>query len=774
MSFERLAELGYGPFLLPILPWDAPVSAYSKDPDLAANRGKVPGRRVSDGWVGFAHWQHFRASPVDWELWATWPGVGVGLSAERFPAFDIDVTDPVAAQAIQDMIEHVVGKALPTRVGRAPKRLLVVAGVQGLRKRTFKFEIDGEKHLVEFLATGQQFVVDGIHPKTQRPYTWTSPLVAPDDLALVTQAVLDEVFEALGMMYAGKDSGSHSVTDIKNSDELLAPSIDAVRAALDAVPNDFDYDTWVRVGAAIKAATGGSEDGCELWLEWSAQYDASNTAVAEQKWNSFRAPYRLGWDFLSRFASTHAPKGTFSSASFDFDVVEVETPPPPTALPVSVDLELSENIDDVLERFVWVSHFGQGFDLKTRKMMSPLQFSVLNNHVGAPTSSTKSAWSKWLAKNNLKRVDSITYRPGGELYVQEGRELCLNTWMPSDMMTVEGDVTPWLDHMAYMYPDHREREILFDWLAFLLQYPGEKPPFQVVMGSTAEGIGKDLAMLPVIAAIGQENTRTVTANQVCSQYTDWYEGRRLIVVEEMESFGRRETANSLKPYLTAPPLMVPIAKKYAPVYEVPNIAGVIFFTNNENAIPVPRGDRRVFVIWSDVAPRSEAYYETFATWQEEEGGANMVAHWLLQRDLKEHLKRRVAPMTEAKRTMQRAALTPLEDWVQSGIEDETGPFRNDLVEVSHVLAAARSHLRWDQGTPERMASHLKRAGALSLGRVRFETADALGILRGRLYAIRRQQMYEGLAPAKLRELYERAQDVDNVPEFSKVLDSDEA
>jgi hypothetical protein len=49
-------------------------------------------------------------------------------------------------------------------------------------------------------------------------------------------------------------------------------SIGKVRSALFAIPNDerVDYDEWFRLGCAVHEATGGTDEGLDLFLEWSA------------------------------------------------------------------------------------------------------------------------------------------------------------------------------------------------------------------------------------------------------------------------------------------------------------------------------------------------------------------------------------------------------------------------------------------------------------------------------------------------------------------------
>lgn len=750
MSFSDFALRGFGNALVPIIPPDAVVSSYSKSPEqITKGRGKIPGRKVSDGWVGFHDWQLIRATPADHDLWTSWQA-GVGLQASGFPAFDIDVSDAELAGNIADVIVSILGTA-PVRTGRAPRRLMPYRATEPMTKRRLVFS---DENVLEFLAEGQQYLVEGTHPKTGQPYTWDCFPIA-EELSPVLPAQVDQILETLAMLFGGQIVGQGRNDVSAGAGSHAAPSIDAVRAVMAAIPNDLVYDTWISVGVALASCTDRSDEGLELWTDWSLAHPDTTAEACEAKWDTFRPPYRIGWDHLTQKA-----QGRAAVAEFEFAPVEPEKP---------ISVFAPEPVDELTKRFVWVNSFKKLFDLETREMLDALQFSVLNSHVGDPTSRTSSAWAKILRNDKLERADSVTYLPGGPQIVLDRGQRKLNTWLPSALspqLAEDDDVRIWLDHLAYMYPDAYQRGILLDWLAFLLQSPGDKPSFQLLMGSKKEGIGKDVFLLPVLSALGQHNTRIVTATQICSNWTDWYEGVRLIVVEEMEHFGRRETANSLKPYWTTPPTMVPIAKKFQPVYEVPNLGAMLFFTNNENALPLPLGDRRCFVMWSDVEPLPQRHYQALVDWYAG-GGDALVAGWLYARDISAHRSRKVAPSTDAKEMMQLNSLTPMEAWVHEGIRDGVDEFAADLVELGALLRVARARYDWKQGTPERMASVLRKMDARSLGRVRFlDTLSSTDSDRGRLYSVRRHEMYAGLPPAKLAELYVKQASAADT-EFSK-------
>lgn len=306
MSFSSYAAAGFGPELLPILPPDAEINPASPSAkNLAASRGKVPGKLGRGGWFGFADWTTCEASPQDHKQWSRW-AAGVGLQGRKYPAVDIDIDR-------EDLADAIVTEALltfglgPTRSSRAGRRLLVYAGA-GIRKRRLAFRIPGgvagagagrpvrdqvvpdgkglddlpagpaenggELYAVEILGDGQQYVVEGVHPKTGKPYAWAggrSPAeYGADGLAPITAEEVDAFLEKVAWMVEnlwdgeivssggqGHEGGQRQGV---SQDGLRAPGLGAVQEALDAIENDLDYDDWIRVMVMVKAATEGLEE----------------------------------------------------------------------------------------------------------------------------------------------------------------------------------------------------------------------------------------------------------------------------------------------------------------------------------------------------------------------------------------------------------------------------------------------------------------------------------------------------------------------------------
>jgi putative DNA primase/helicase len=119
-----------------------------------------------------------------------------GILADQLAAVDIDVPVQPLADKIVHCIERRLGPTPLVRIGRAPKILLVYR-----RETPHPKLITPELYLpdgckvrikvqVEVLGEGQQFVADGIHPDSRKPYTWTDG--SPGDTPIVDLPIVTE------------------------------------------------------------------------------------------------------------------------------------------------------------------------------------------------------------------------------------------------------------------------------------------------------------------------------------------------------------------------------------------------------------------------------------------------------------------------------------------------------------------------------------------------------------------------------------------------------
>lgn len=339
---ESLYEMGYTD-LVSVIPPGAQLTPTSAIPQ--ASVGKVPGKRLPSGlWAGY-DWRKSSATLEDVRGWCI-AGASVGLRADHFPGVDIDCTDDALAQIIEDVALAKLGGA-PVRVGKAPKRLLMYRTMEPFGRMRLVFERDGKTHLVEILGAGQQFLVSGIHPVTQQPYTWNEDLTQrpPKMLKLITRekadAFMTELASALDVLSCAKiqrsgDGTNRERTDAGDQHGLKAPSIESLREAVRLIPNTNalfpNRDDYIKVGYAIRAAGADDKDEAyHIFAEWAmkwegnGKYKSNDAENVLADWRRMRGPYSVGWSWLAEQARVFG----FNTAELEFGVSDA---PPDDAI----------------------------------------------------------------------------------------------------------------------------------------------------------------------------------------------------------------------------------------------------------------------------------------------------------------------------------------------------------------------------------------------------------------------------------------------------------
>lgn len=136
---------------------------------------------------GIKGWQDKITSVTDLQRFASHPAHGICIVTRRVRALDVDITDPVEADLVEQIIARHLG-VLPTRRRGNSSKFLCAFMLEGeIPKR----KVATRHGAVEFLATGQQFFAVGAHPSGER-YTWDQG--TPEDFPELTLAQLDAVW----------------------------------------------------------------------------------------------------------------------------------------------------------------------------------------------------------------------------------------------------------------------------------------------------------------------------------------------------------------------------------------------------------------------------------------------------------------------------------------------------------------------------------------------------------------------------------------------------
>lgn len=256
---------------------------------------KKPGQFKRGAWADYPEWnRHAERATTEVEIatWSAWPDCGIGIVGGAVAAVDIDIVDsPDLALQIEHLARDRLGDTQALRIGKAPKRMLIYRTAEPFRGI--------KRHPLEVLCLGQQFLAYATHPDTGAPYAWPDEGLAdldisdlPEITADAAAAFLDEAYALLpeALRQRGLAASTSSAEHLRSHSQI--GTVPAIISALEWLPNDeLDYDSWMRIGMALKGALG--DAGADLFAEWSAQAAKDVPAMTAKAWASFK-PDRIG------------------------------------------------------------------------------------------------------------------------------------------------------------------------------------------------------------------------------------------------------------------------------------------------------------------------------------------------------------------------------------------------------------------------------------------------------------------------------------------------
>lgn len=601
-------------------------------------------------------------------------------------------------------LEKLIGRSLdawPTVVTGSGGRhhyMTVPEGFVGMETHT---DFPG----IEFKRHGRQVVAPGsVHPDTGQPYLWIDDDFATpvNQAGAAPQALLDLIVRRVTA--SGGDAGDYD-------GEQLAQMLSGLN------PEDFsDHAKWLELMMACHHATDGQ--GREEFIEWStgdARYAADDWKIG-RRWDSLHADH-AGPKVTVRtlFKRLHdAGKGDLIprvSAQDDFaDDIEGQQLEP------GADKETGHRL---AAEWVWVTGAEQFISRSDCDRLSPFQFKAHHQHLWK----NDILASVWNGKLPIGKFDRCVYVPGAGEIIAGGKWAGhYNTWRKGGVEPKRDDVLAqvFLDHMAYLLPDEKERGYALDYLSFLVRDDFVKIHFALLVQGKP-GTGKSFIGAVAEQMVGIRNTRMVKSQELTKEFNAWQEDRQLAIIEEIMARGRIELVNELKTVITGDVLRV--RRMRTDTYEVPNGLNLLCFTNHENALPIEQGDRRWLTLFSPAEPREPSYYRRLFDLLDGDEFAAAVK-WMLQNRQAALEPKGMAPMTGGKAEMRRRSTGDVEQYLDELLETRATPFDFDLVRVDDVWKFVQGDFRGVRDLRGRVIGWLKAAGGQQHGR--YTKADGSG------------------------------------------------
>lgn len=342
--------------------------------------------------------------------------------------------------------------------------------------------------------------------------------------------------------------------------------------------------------------------------------------------------------------------------------------------------------------------------------------------------------------------------PTEMLFVHEKRSY-VNTYSPTYPEPDAGHATQagamFQRHLGNLIAEPDYQRVLTDFMAYLVQHPGKKIRWAVLVQGV-EGAGKTYLAEVMKAVLGKRHVKTVDGTTITSGWNEWTFGYQMVVIEEVRVVGtnRHDIMNRLKPWITNED--IPINEKFRSSRDAANITNYMLFSNAHDALSISPGDRRYFVIKSPLQEKSQVlalgknYFAELFDFLNAHPGA--MRSWLMDWPISEDF----APNSQAPRTKYTQEL------IEDSASELTACVRRLMLEGDHPLvqydivssSALMDLVRESDGlfrvSQQYLGSVLQDEGLRKLSRV------TLGTERHYLWARNGLTEEEAAATAKLR------------------------
>ena len=251
---------------------------------------------------------------------------------------------------------------------------------------------------------------------------------------------------------------------------------------------------------------------------------------------------------------------------------------------------------------------------------------------------TKKAWEAFTESQCVAfpKADAFCFRPQsptGSIIESDGWRY-VNTYVPLDIPTIAGDITPFDIHLAKVLPDERDRTILLSYMAACIQYKGYKiqwaPLLQGVVGN-----GKTLFTRCVAYAIGERYTHMPPALEISEKFNAWLFNTLFIGVEDIYvPSNKLEMIETLKPMITNKRLARRAMNTDQAMHDI--CCNFMFNSNHKDGIKDATKDRRYCVFFSAQQEKIDLirdgmtgdYFSKLYDWLDHDQGYAKVAHHL--------------------------------------------------------------------------------------------------------------------------------------------------
>lgn len=258
-------------------------------------------------------------------------------------------------------------------------------------------------------------------------------------------------------------------------------------------------------------------------------------------------------------------------------------------------------------------------DFKNGQMNKFVQVGEGKN--GNPTMKPRGGW--WLDHPQRREFASVVFEP------EHGTpDNVFNMWRGFAVDAAAGDASPFLDFVRDIIcaADADHFDYVLKWIARAVQLPGRPGETAIVLRG-GQGVGKSFFAKHFGKLFGQHFVHLGSSAHLTSNFNSHLRDCVLLFADEAFVANEKKHESIYKTLVTEESL--PIEAKGVDVEFYRNCTHMILASNDRFPVPVPKDDRRSFVLdVADTKQRKSKYFGELAAWLNDGGYGILLSHLL--------------------------------------------------------------------------------------------------------------------------------------------------
>jgi hypothetical protein len=449
-----------------------------------------------------------------------------------------------------------------------------------------------------------------------------------------------------------------------------------LRNMVAALPNSAadDRGEWIKTLAEIASAKN---------LPWDERVDIA--WEFSQRSQKSQSESRASIDRLMNTLGQHTCVSALRNRSAHYGYY-------PTRMPFS---DMQSATAGLVRQYAYLSDQDAYFDIERRRIVSKSSLKDLEYWRMPQLESGRKPdpINVLRAAATTQRCATVAFHPGeGAIFCEDGLRVA-NLFRPTagdEIAPIRSERILLLRFLRHLFPrgaDLSWLRHLLDTYAHLIQRPGERVSFMMILVGEVQGSGKSTLMEQIPRLLfGHHNVATVSTHELESQFTDWLANAWIVVFAEVSLGRSREAAriaNSLKDNQTNAHLR--IIEKGRPGRTQRNRVTFLGTSNDEtHALHLAPSDRRAGICGTNAPTMPRGLASELYNFLESQRAPGVLRYLARRRDVQRFNPNAAPPASAAKLRMIEESRDPVHAELLEAWERHEAPFDKDLVTLKDV------------------------------------------------------------------------------------------